>query len=211
MARTTKTTRRRSAKTAKRKRTTSKKTTRRPAATKTARAGTRSTPRSTAARKGGGTTTSRRATARTTAPSRPESTQHAAPPEATAASPFRVEEHTRELSGSARRAKWIDIPEEHEDRPGQTLATRTHDVIMAWANARGAKPATVRGTEHGGRTGVLRLRFPGDGGNDLVEIGWDEWFEPFDARQLVFLFREHEASGERSDFFNLEHAPPEHG
>ncbi|WP_434420580.1 hypothetical protein [Nannocystis pusilla] len=108
------------------------------------------------------------------------------------------------LSTSTRRAKWIHSVDEHEDRPGQTLATRNHDVICRWAEERRANPATVSSTEHGGRAGVLRFDFPGFGGENLEEIEWEEWFKPFDERRLVFLYQEHKASGEPSNFFRLD-------
>jgi hypothetical protein len=79
------------------------------------------------------------------------------------------------LSRSTLRAKWIESPDEHEDYPGQTLATRNHDVIRRWAEERQAQPATVPGTEHDGRPGVLTFDFPGYGGERLQSISWDEW------------------------------------
>lgn len=109
------------------------------------------------------------------------------------------------LSKSAQRAKWIDSVDEHEDKPGQTLATRNHEVICKWAEERGGKPATVSGTEHGDRAGVLRFNFPGFGESDRVqEIAWEEWFRPFDERNLVFLYQEHKANGDTSNFFRLD-------
>lgn len=113
-----------------------------------------------------------------------------------------VEEHREGLSKSTQRAKWIHSVDEHEDRPGQTLATRSHDVITQWADERGATPATVDSEE--GQVRVLRFNFPGFGGEDLLEIEWDEWFEPFDQRQLVFLYQEHKAGGQQSNFFRLD-------
>jgi hypothetical protein len=98
----------------------------------------------------------------------------------------------------------IESPREHEGRKGETLATRSHDVIEQWASKRGAKPATVPGTEHQGRPGVLRLDFPGYGGQDLRHISWDEWFETFDSRGLTFLYQEHKVDGDDSNFFRLE-------
>jgi hypothetical protein len=116
-----------------------------------------------------------------------------------------LEEHSEGLSDtSTKYAKWIHAADEHEDRPGQSLATRTHEVIKAWAEARKAKPATVPGTEKGGRPGVLRFDFPDYGGKDLQEIGWEDWFEPFDERNLVFLFQEHTSDGNQSNFFRLD-------
>lgn len=75
----------------------------------------------------------------------------------------------RAASHGLKYAKWIDGVEDHEDRPGQSLATQNHDVIRQWAEERGAVPVTVPGTEHDHRPGVLRLNFPGYGGKELKE------------------------------------------
>ncbi|MEA2531900.1 MAG: hypothetical protein QOG89_3544 [Thermomicrobiales bacterium] len=119
-----------------------------------------------------------------------------------------LERHADKLSQSTLRAKWINSVDEHEDRPGQTLATRNHDVIRRWAEERGAVPATVPGTEHGDRAGVLRFIFSGQGdGEDpsrLEPISWEEWFKTFDERQLVFVFQEHKADGSQSNFFRFD-------
>ncbi len=101
--------------------------------------------------------------------------------------------------------KWINSPEEHEDRPGQTLATRNHEVIMQWARERGAAPATIEGTGPGYRAGVLRFDFPGySGSRKLKHISWEEWFQPFDERNLTFLYQEHMRAGNQSNFFRME-------
>jgi hypothetical protein len=42
-------------------------------------------------------------------------------------------EHADELSDSTLRAKWIHSPDKAADRPGQTLATQSRQVIEAWA------------------------------------------------------------------------------
>lgn len=109
------------------------------------------------------------------------------------------------LSGTTRRAKWIASPGEPADRDGQTLATRDHDVIRRWAEARGAVPVTVGGTGEHARPRTLRLDFPsGDergGRNRPQEVDWDSWFRAFDARELVFLFQENLSSGAQSSFF----------
>lgn len=115
-----------------------------------------------------------------------------------------IQEHAEGLSKTTQRAKWIHSPDEHEDHPGQSLATRNHEVIQHWAEERGAGPATVPGTEHDGRVGVLRLNFPGYGGRELEEIDWEDWFETFDERELVFVFQEHKSDGSQSNFFQLD-------
>jgi len=102
-----------------------------------------------------------------------------------------IERYADQLSASTKRAKWIHSPQEHEDRPGQTLATRNPEVIKHWAQERQAVPATVPGTEHGDHLGVLRFNFPGYGGRKLQEVNWDQWLKTFKDRNLVFLFQEH--------------------
>ena len=89
----------------------------------------------------------------------------------------------------------------HEERPGMTHRTTDHDEIRRWAEARGATPATVPGTEHEGHLGVLRFDFPGYGGEQLQEVSWDEWFDAFDARELAFIYQETTADGGDSNFF----------
>jgi hypothetical protein len=94
-------------------------------------------------------------------------------------------------------------PGDREERKRRTLATRNHDVIKRWAQEGKAVPATVPGTEHGGRPGVLRLDFPGYGGRDLKKISWADWLGVFDSRKLTFLFQEHKRDGSESNFFRL--------
>lgn len=115
-----------------------------------------------------------------------------------------LKKYGEKLSDSTQYARWIGGPDDREDHPGQSLVTRNHDVIRAWAEERGAKPATVPGTRHGSRLGVLRFDFPGYGGKELEEVSWDDWFQTFDDRQLVFLFQEHLKNGNQSNFFRLE-------
>src|SRR5581483_8599951 len=40
-----------------------------------------------------------------------------------------LDEHAGELSKTTLRARWVHTPDEHEDHPGETLATQSHDVI----------------------------------------------------------------------------------
>ena len=119
-----------------------------------------------------------------------------------------LEEHAGELSKTTvKYAKWIHSTKERADRDGQSLATRSHEVIQHWAEERGARPMTVPGTEHGDRPGVLRFGFsggPDKGGSRLQEISWDDFFRTFDERQLVFLYQERKADGNQSNFFRLD-------
>jgi hypothetical protein len=115
-----------------------------------------------------------------------------------------------ELSDSTKRAKWIHSAAEHQDHAGQTLATRDHDGIKAWASERNAEPATIEDTSHGDRAGVLRFDFEG-GSDDLKHISWDDWFASFDSRDLVFLYQEELKNGNQSNFFRLDNPGREDG
>ena len=72
--------------------------------------------------------------------------------------------------------------ETHSKHGSQTTTDR--DEIIAWAEARGAKPSCVRGTGGKGDIGMLRLDFPGySGEGKLEEISWDDWFDKFEERR----------------------------
>jgi len=120
-----------------------------------------------------------------------------------------MREHKDGLSPSTLRAKWIDEPGEGPDHDGQTLATRNIEVIRAWAEARGGKPATSPGgdTEE---PRVLRFDFPGYDSN-LQEVSWEAWQSTFEERDLVFLFQETKADGKQSNFFRLDSPEREDG
>jgi hypothetical protein len=90
-----------------------------------------------------------------------------------------------------------------EEHPGQTLHTRQHDKIRSWAEARGGRPATVPGTEHGDHLGVLGIDFPGYKTDNLQRVSWDRWFGTFDDRSLEFVYLEVKKDGTQSNFFRL--------
>jgi hypothetical protein len=121
-----------------------------------------------------------------------------------------LEEHGDRLSSSTRRAKWIHSPDERPDRKGQTLATRSPEVIRAWAEERGGRPAAATRGRDDGRPHVLRLRFT-DGGGNLEDIGWDEWLRTFEERDLVFIYQEQKRDGNQSTFFRLDNPRREDG
>lgn len=84
--------------------------------------------------------------------------------------------------------------------------TKDHDEIRKWAEARGGKPAAVAATEGENETGIIRLMFPNaphHNDDALEEIGWDEWFEKFDASGLELTYQEKTADGQQSDFNRL--------
>ena len=113
------------------------------------------------------------------------------------------QQYQKRYQSSLPRGHWIGSANEHAERDGQTLITRNHDAIRQWAEERQARPATVPGTEHDDRPGVLRFQFPGYGGGRLQEISWDDWFATFDARDLVFMYQENLRNGNQSNFFRL--------
>lgn len=121
-----------------------------------------------------------------------------------------IEQHADKLSKTTLNAKWINQVGQTEDHPGQTLATRNPDVIKHWAEERGGTPATVPGTQHGDHLGVLRINFPGYGGQKLEPVTWDQWFKTFNDRKLVFLFQQKMREGNQSNFFHLDSPEREH-
>ncbi|HEY0180420.1 MAG TPA: hypothetical protein VGC30_12440 [Dokdonella sp.] len=84
----------------------------------------------------------------------------------------------------------------------EAKTTTNHDEIRRWAEARGGRPATVKGTEHGGEhAGILRIAFSGD--DHLEAIPWDEFFAKFDEANLAFLHQDRTKDGEQSRFFKF--------
>jgi hypothetical protein len=89
--------------------------------------------------------------------------------------------------------------ETHEKHSSQT--TTDCKEIKKWAEARGAKPACVKGTGDKGDIGILRLDFPGYTGEDkLQEISWDDWCKKFEQRKLALVYQETTADGQKSNF-----------
>jgi hypothetical protein len=108
------------------------------------------------------------------------------------------------MSKESGRGRWIGSPNEHEGYPGESLATRSHDVILSWANDRNAMPATVPNTEVDSYLGALRFDIPGFGsGQNLEHVSWSEWFATFDDRQLAMIFQERLQNGRQSSFFHF--------
>lgn len=140
-----------------------------------------------------------------------------APPGANAEDRRFIERFGSKLSKTTQRAKWTHEPGEEPDRNGQTLATRSHEVIRDWAERRDAIPAAAsRGP--GGEPRTLRFDFRGPNGNAgngrnrrLEPIDWDEFFRVFDDRKLVFLYQERRRDGSDSNFFRLDNPTREDG
>lgn len=80
--------------------------------------------------------------------------------------------------------------------------TTNHEKIRKWAEQRGGRPASVRGTEEGKEdAGILRIAFSDD--ENLETIEWEEFFDKFDEEHLAFLYQDQTAEGGESRFFKL--------
>jgi hypothetical protein len=79
-----------------------------------------------------------------------------------------------------------------------------HREIRKWAEARGAQPACVKGTERHNGTCLLRLDFPGyTGEQTLAPIPWDHWFRVFEQRSLALIVEDQMPDGTQSSFNKL--------
>ena len=83
----------------------------------------------------------------------------------------------------------------------ESVTTNDHDEIRKWVEARGGRPASVKGTGSEGEPGILRIEF-GDEAK-LDEISWEEFFEKFEESNLSFLYQEQLKGGEESRFFKF--------
>ncbi|MGC5019848.1 hypothetical protein [Micromonospora sp. DT47] len=111
----------------------------------------------------------------------------------------------RSTARSVRSSQVISSPADRPERPGRSLVTTNHEVIRNWAAARGAKPATIAGTEREGRPGVLTFNIPGFRESSRIQaISWDDWFRTFEARRLNLIFQEQMRDGRQSNFFRTE-------
>ncbi len=115
-----------------------------------------------------------------------------------------------DTSKSLKYSQEVTSTDEEPEREGRSLVTTHHEVIRQWAEARGGRPSTVPGTEHGDHLGVLRIDFQ-DKDDNLREVGWEEWFDTFDTRRLNFIYQEERSDGRQSTFFRLESPDREDG
>ncbi|MBN9587937.1 MAG: hypothetical protein BGN85_06400 [Alphaproteobacteria bacterium 64-11] len=76
------------------------------------------------------------------------------------------------------------------------MTTRDHELIRAWAEARGGHPA--RTSQPGGGP-VLRLDFRAADEN-LAEASWEPFFRVFDRQKLAFLYQERTDDGRISRY-----------
>jgi hypothetical protein len=111
-------------------------------------------------------------------------------------------DHTPKLPRSFQ-AKWIDSNDEREDRPGQFLATRNHQVIRAWATLRHAKPVLLRASDRSDPIQALRLQVSDRRVSEYDHVTWNEWFELMDGANLTFIYQERTLSGGWSDLYRF--------
>lgn len=111
----------------------------------------------------------------------------------------------RSSSRSTRSSQQITSLADRPERPGRSLVTANHEVIQRWARERGARPATIAGTEREGRPGVLTFNIPGYRESSRIkQITWDDWFRTFDLRGLNLIYQEQMRDGRQSNFFRTE-------
>lgn len=81
----------------------------------------------------------------------------------------------------------------------ESRTTKNHDEIRRWAEARGGRPASVRGTGGEGDPGLLRIDFPDQEADPQLEhVSWDDFFQKFDEKDLTFLYVEDTKDGDVS-------------
>jgi hypothetical protein len=83
-----------------------------------------------------------------------------------------------------------------------STTTTDHDEIRRWAEERGGRPATAKGTESGGEPGVLRFDF-NEPEESLEEISWEDFFHKFDDAGLALVYQDETKDGSESRFFKF--------
>jgi hypothetical protein len=110
-----------------------------------------------------------------------------------------------EASEAARAADAIGDVERNTktQTTASSYTTTDHDVIRAWAEARGGRPAAVDGTGdepgHEPDAGLLRIEFRDDD-DSLDDVDWKPFFHTFDDRKLAFVYQENTSDGSQSRF-----------
>jgi hypothetical protein len=86
----------------------------------------------------------------------------------------------------------------------ESKTTTDHQEIQKWVEARGGKPAVVKGTEDNEESeGLLRIRFSDESKDNLKAIGWDRFFETFEEKKLAFLYQDKTTDNMESRFFKF--------
>jgi hypothetical protein len=97
---------------------------------------------------------------------------------------------------------------------GELYTTQDRDEIIEWAQRRQAHAAKVTGVRDDAHNtpeadiGALRLGFPGYASLEQLEpMMWDEWFDQFQQRGLVFAFQRAQADGTPSNYYEIVTTP----
>jgi hypothetical protein len=92
-------------------------------------------------------------------------------------------------------APMVLLTADNEDRHSEIAiaATRDHELIRRWAGRHQAEPATGERTASGDATvtvndGGAGIRFNFPAAERFRPITWDEWFDNFEAHELVFVY-----------------------
>ncbi|PIR44860.1 MAG: hypothetical protein COV10_02450 [Candidatus Vogelbacteria bacterium CG10_big_fil_rev_8_21_14_0_10_51_16] len=80
--------------------------------------------------------------------------------------------------------------------------TIQHEVVRAWAEERGGKPAVISGSRQKKYGGILRIDFY-EQTEPLETVSWPDFFTIFEDRKLAFLFQEETADGKVSRFYKF--------
>lgn len=87
---------------------------------------------------------------------------------------------------------------------GESKVTTDHEAIRKWTEQRDGRPARVKATGSGDDPGLLRIDFPGYGGEESLErISWEDFFAKFEEKHLAFVYQDQMKSGEPSRFFKF--------
>lgn len=86
----------------------------------------------------------------------------------------------------------------------RSQTTTDHQTIRDWVEERGGSPVSIKGTGDESDPGLLRIDFPdSDSDEPFEKIGWDDFFDKFDAKKLAFLYQDTRSDGSRSYFCKL--------
>ena len=86
----------------------------------------------------------------------------------------------------------------------EASVTTDRRTIQKWTEDRDGWPARVKGTNRGGKSGILRIDYEGYAGEDTLErITWEEFFDGFEKSNLAFLYQEKLTNGRKSRFSKL--------
>lgn len=93
--------------------------------------------------------------------------------------------------------------------PAKSKRTTDHAQIRRWAEARGGRPAQVKGTGSRRDIGLLRIDFAEDD-EQLEAISWDDFFETFEDSRLALVYQDETVDGGESRFSKLVHRDVQH-